>query len=209
MLAALVTGGVIFLIIPKRPAHYLAAVVVVLAVTRFAGPEVLDRFSTIFSSDDKRDASAESRLVLWKACLDTMQREPLGVGPGNWGEEVVRYGFKKGKLAHTLWLQVGAELGVIGLGLLALFYSLCVARLLPMSRDSYPVPDPAFHYLARAVIASLAGFAVSAQFVSLDLLEHPYYVCMVGACLLKLQSAWAAEGSEEVEPPAEEELVAC
>jgi probable O-glycosylation ligase (exosortase A-associated) len=208
MLAALVTGGVIFLIIPKRPAHYLAAVVVVLAVMRFAGPEVIARFSTVFASDDKRDASAESRLVLWKACLDTMQREPLGVGPGNWGEEVVRYGFKKGKLAHTLWLQVGAELGVIGLGLLVSFYGLCVARLLPMSRESYPVPDPEFRHLARAVIASLVGFAVSAQFVSLDLLEHPYYVCMVGACLLKLESAQPVD-EEPAEESAEEELVAC
>lgn len=199
MLAAMVTGAAIFLIIPKRPVYYLGTVLAVLLLVRFAGPEVLDRFSTVFASDDNRDASAESRLVLWKACLDTMQREPLGVGPANWGEEVVRYGFKRGKLAHTLWLQVGAELGLPGLAFLVLFYGLCVTRLLPMARDAHPVPDPAFHHLARAVIVSLVGFAVSAQFVSLDLLEHPYYITMVGACLLKLDSVPAQEETEEQE----------
>jgi hypothetical protein len=38
------------------------------------------------------------------------------------------------------------------------------------------------------VIASLAGFVVAAQFVSLDLLEHPYYITLIGAGLLKLAS---------------------
>jgi hypothetical protein len=38
------------------------------------------------------------------------------------------------------------------------------------------------------VIASLTGFAVAAQFVSLDRLEVPYYVALLGAALLKLSS---------------------
>jgi hypothetical protein len=38
------------------------------------------------------------------------------------------------------------------------------------------------------VIASLTGFAVSAQFVSLAGLEAPYYVALLGAGALKLSS---------------------
>jgi probable O-glycosylation ligase (exosortase A-associated) len=193
MLGALVCGVVIFFLIPKRPIHYLAAVGVVLLALRFAGPEVVERFSTVFASQEDRDASAESRVVLWRACIDSTIHNPLGVGPSNWGEEVVRYGFKRGKLAHTLWLQVGAELGVPGLFLLVIFYGSCVARLFPWVRARASVPDPAYCYLSQAVIAALIGFAVSAQFVSLDLLEHPYYVAMVGACLLKLGSVPAQE----------------
>ena len=36
------------------------------------------------------------------------------------------------------------------------------------------------------VVASLCGFAVSAQFVSLKSLESPYYVALVGAGVLML-----------------------
>ena len=38
------------------------------------------------------------------------------------------------------------------------------------------------------MIASLCGFAVSAQFVSLEFLEPPYYIALVGAGVLKLCS---------------------
>jgi hypothetical protein len=38
------------------------------------------------------------------------------------------------------------------------------------------------------VIASLAGFAVAAQFVSLEGLEVPYYIVLIGAGALKLAS---------------------
>jgi hypothetical protein len=37
-------------------------------------------------------------------------------------------------------------------------------------------------------MASLVGFVVAAQFVSLDNLEIPYYVVVIGAGVLKLAS---------------------
>src|SRR5207249_4916063 len=151
----------------------LGLVAAVALGVRLTGPEVLSRFLSIFASPENRDASAESRIVLWRACLDCMAHHPLGIGAGNWPEVVTRYGFRAGKLAHTLWLQTGAELGVVGLALLASFYGLCILRLWPWTREKVPVPDPWFRHLARMVIASLVGFAVAAQFVSLGLLEHP------------------------------------
>jgi len=195
MVALIVTGGVTFYLIPKRAVHYLGAIIVIALVIRLAGPEVMARFSTVFAEKQERDSIAESRLILWRACIDTMEREPLGIGAGNWGEVVERYGYQRGKLAHTLWLQVGAELGLPGLAFLVLFYGLCVVRLWPIARSRSPVPDPSYRQMARMVIASLIGFAVSAQFVSLDLLEHPYYVALIGAGTVKLLST---ENPEEM-----------
>jgi hypothetical protein len=40
--------------------------------------------------------------------------------------------------------------------------------------------------MARLTIVSLAGFAVSASFVTVDGFELPFYVVLVGACGLKL-----------------------
>ena len=50
------------------------------------------------------------------------------------------------------------------------------------------VPDPWFSYIARMHVASLLGFIIAAQFLSADLLEHPYYINLLGAGLLKLYS---------------------
>jgi probable O-glycosylation ligase (exosortase A-associated) len=186
MLALAVTGVVSFVLLPKRPKHYLMFALAALVVVRLAGPPVIERFGTAFAGSGERDASAESRLELWAACWDLMLKHPWGIGPDQFGLVVAEYGFQPGKLAHTVWLQVGAEVGFVGLGCLLLFYGLCVARLWPLARGRRAVPDPWCHVAARMVIASLAGFAVSAQFVSLKNLEVPYYVVLVGAAVLKL-----------------------
>ncbi|MCI0682559.1 MAG: O-antigen ligase family protein [Gemmataceae bacterium] len=188
MLSLIVTIAVSFMLMPKRPIHYIGLIVAVVLMFRFTGTEVFERFATSFVSAEERDEAAESRLVMWRACIETMMQQPLGVGAANWGEVVVRYGFPRGKLAHSLWLQTGAELGVVGLALLVVFYGGCCLRLWSLTRPNSDVPDPWFRHLARMVIASLVGFAVSAQFVSLDLLEHPYYITLIGAGLLKLSS---------------------
>jgi len=199
MLACLVMGAVSFFLVPKRLPHYLGFGLIVALGFFSAGPEVVARFSTITTDTTQMDSSAESRVVLWSACLDSMRQHPLGVGAGNWGETVVQYGFPRGKQAHTLWLQLGAELGVIGLVLLVAFYGMCIFKLLPLCREKTQLPDPWFRHLARGVVASLVGFAVSAQFVSLDLLEHPYYVTLIGAGILKLigvtSTSWRSDGS--------------
>jgi probable O-glycosylation ligase (exosortase A-associated) len=189
MLSMMVTLVVSFILIPKRPIHYFGLLVAIALIVRFAGAEVIERFVTIFASGELRDASSESRLVMWRGCIEAMIQNPLGLGCANWGEFVERLGFARGKLAHSLWLQIGAELGIVGLGLLIAFYGGCCIRLWRLTRTDSPVPDPWFRHLARLVIASLVGFAVAVQFVSLDLLEHPYYITLIGAGLLKLSSA--------------------
>lgn len=76
------------------------------------------------------------------------------------------------------------------------YYGVCVIRLVPVATGRTTVPDPWLAYLARAVIASLCGFVVSAQFVTCEFLEVPYYVGLLGAGVLKLSSSkpQAAQG---------------
>ena len=188
MLGLIVLAVVAFAVMPKGPKEYLAFALAVAVGLGLAGKEVRERFGTSFAEEDgKREASAESRLDLWAACWDTMQKNPVfGVGPDHMPLRMDQYGFKKGKEAHTLWLQIGAELGLPGMLLLMSYYGLCLVRLWPIARGKTAVSDPWLAYLARAVIASLCGFAVSAQFVSLEFLEPPYYIALVGAGVLKL-----------------------
>jgi probable O-glycosylation ligase (exosortase A-associated) len=189
MLGLIVTAVVSFILIPKKLNHYLTFALAVVLAVRLAGPEVIDRFVTVFASADARDASAQSRVDLWKICLDQMAARPLlGLGPHHFPVHAHEFGLAAGKEAHSLWLQIGAELGIPGLLFLVCFYSCCALRLWPYAREKRSVDDPWFTDTARMVVAALAGFTVSAQFVSLPGLETPYYIVLLGAGALKLLS---------------------
>jgi O-antigen ligase len=193
MLALIITGLVsliLILLIPKKkPFHILAVFLAAIVGARLAGPKILERFATVFSDPTQRDFSAQSRLLLWQNCWECMLRSPVfGLGPGHWPTVAHEFGWPPGKEAHSLWMQAGAENGFPGLAFLVLFYVLCVVRLFPLARERVPTADPWLPYLARMIIASLVGFAISAQFVSLQHLEVPYYIVLLGAGVLKVHS---------------------
>jgi probable O-glycosylation ligase (exosortase A-associated) len=188
MLALAITMAFSFFIIPKRPRHYFGFAAAVAIIVMLAGPAVMARFETAFADEGSRDASAAGRLELWTACWKSMLENPLGVGPGHWPLVAPQYGFPLGKQAHSLWLQLGAEFGFPGLALIMTFYVLCLIRVWPMCRERTMVPDLWYRSLARMCTASLIGFCIAAQFVSVYELEHPFYVVLIGAGLLKLKS---------------------
>jgi len=84
-------------------------------------------------------------------------RQPvLGVGPDHWPLIAARYGWPAGKEAHSLWLQIGAEMGFPGIALLLfLLRILCVGSLQLLQVDHNF--SSWFAGSARVVIASLAG----------------------------------------------------
>jgi O-antigen ligase len=189
MLGLIATGGMAFVMIPKKPLHLALLAVVVVAGLRLSGPEVRDFFLTSFAEAEERDASAQSRLELWGQAAETMARRPVfGVGPRHWSQWAqLEYEWAGPKEVHNTWLQTGAELGVPGVGALALFFLLTVVRLWGLVRRR--VLGPLENTYARMVVASLAGFAVSSQFITVYGVEVPYFVTLVGAGLLKLSSA--------------------
>ena len=117
MLGLVVMGGVALFLVPKRPKDYAIFAVALVIGLRLAGPEVIGRFTTAFTSEEQRDASAESRLVLWAACFDMMLRFPiLGAGPNHFPEYVDEYGFPRGKGSSFDLDAAGSRNGVSRLG---------------------------------------------------------------------------------------------
>ena len=190
MLAMVIAGVVTFLIIPKRPRHYFALALAAVIGLSLAGAEVRERFESVFTKKgEDREASAQSRVDLWRDCWDVIQKHPVtGCGPNQWPLIAPSYGWTRGKEAHSLWVQTAAELGFPGLALLMGFYGVCLTRCWTLTRQRTEVDDPWYRELARAVIVSLTGFAVAAQFVSVESMEIPYYVALLGAGTLKLAS---------------------
>jgi len=181
MIALVFSLSVAFLVIQGGWKKYLAILLFIALALRLAGPELRERFMTIFEESENLDASAKSRLELWKNCLDVISKMPLfGLGPDNWPSAAPAYGWPEGKEAHSLWLQVGAETGVPGL-LFLLAYYISTGWRLYRSRFS----DPHLSIIRDGLLPGLAGFMLAAQFVTIELLETPYYLALCGVGALR------------------------
>jgi hypothetical protein len=108
----------------------------------------------------------------------------FGVGPLNFPVVSSEFGWPEGKQAHSVWFQTAAEIGAPGILALILFYALTAGKLWPIARKKRPGVSQSTATLATAIILSISGYVVSAQFVSLEGLEVPVYVAMAGAVLL-------------------------
>jgi probable O-glycosylation ligase (exosortase A-associated) len=190
MLALIIVGIVSFLLIPKKLTHYAIFALAVMLCLRLAGTEVRERFMTAFVETEQLDDSARGRTYLWKDCWDVMLKNPIfGIGPEQWlwvGGPAHNWPY--GKAAHSVWFQTGAELGFPGLLCLLAFYGSCLISMWPLTRERENARNPWITHSARLVCASLIGFMVAAQFVSLMNFELPYYIVLLGASVLKLES---------------------
>src|SRR5262249_19645874 len=83
-----------------------------------------------------------------------------------------------------------AELGIPGVLLLAAFFLVPMVLLWPLTKKTYLVSEPWVHDAARMVIASLTGFVVAAQFVTIKFLEVPFYVVLLGCGVLRLTAEY-------------------
>lgn len=185
LLALIITGVVVAIVMPKRPSYVLALVLAAALGVRLTGPQIAARFETTFVDAEERDVSAQSRILMWGYCLDLMAQSPLvGIGPRHFPIVANQFGLTRGKSAHSLWLQTGAEIGVPGLAFLFTFFAAAMLAALRLARSG----DAESASLGMYVFSGLAGFVVSAQFVSLDGLELPFYVVLVGAAAVRQQS---------------------
>ena len=200
MLAMIATGVVAFLLMPKRPKYLLLFGFAIVGVLAFAGTAVQERFLSSFMSKEEGSDEGAQRMGHWVACIQSMSEQPLGVGPRHWRTVAPMYGLDAIE-AHSTWLQMGAELGVLGLACLLGYYLITMWRLYSFVRRPEPHHDPWFQYTGRMVLCSLFGFLVSAQFVTVDAIELPYYIALCGIGVLKVASAQAAEAPDEVESP--------
>ncbi|PHR95885.1 MAG: hypothetical protein COA78_29455 [Blastopirellula sp.] len=177
-------------LIPKKPIYITYLCLGFIVAGSLAGPRVMEEFATIFAGEEQRDGSADSRIELWKDCTDAMLNNPLtGLGPNHWEYAAVEiYGWETRKASHSTWFNIAAELGIPGIMFFLGFYFFTIKlawKVLkqPQSEENYWHP-----HFARIILASLAGFLVSASFVNFDQVEVPYYIVLMCVGLLKLQT---------------------
>ncbi len=93
--------------------------------------------NTLLHTDNSSQAPESSNSVRREALLDGTRdivREPFGRGPGTAGPASVRNSGHSPRIAENYFIQIGQEVGIIGLGLFVALYVL-VARMLWRQRE--------------------------------------------------------------------------
>ncbi len=194
------------------PARVRVAATVIggLALVGVAGAELTATIDTVMHpQDDYNWAGGDyyGRIQLWKRGLQYMHERPLtGVGlsafPIAEGElsEVARARMAHGLdvkqlVAHNMYVQVGAELGLVSLGIFVFllwrtYRGLHEVRELCWNDDGGGMPPE--QVLARVLTAALLGFCVSAIFIAAAYFTYLFVLFGFAGALMKLAPSWAA-----------------
>jgi O-antigen ligase len=115
------------------------------------GATFTDYLDRTFGGDVSLDKRTTGRAEQWAAFPKILEASPLwGHGPGMGRQVGAEYAGRYLAL-HSLYLQVGSELGLLGLGLIALFFWFLVRRGLYYYR-TFDEPVPLIGSVAFAVV---------------------------------------------------------
>jgi O-antigen ligase len=188
-----------------------AVAVLVVLLMALASDRYFARIETILHPSGDYNWSGKSatgRVEIWKRGVEYMLSHPvLGVGAANFpraegtlspeAHERQRYGRSfRWSTAHNSFVQIGAELGVLGVVFLL---GLLVDGFRAMSRiRRWPAGEAAV--LAQVLTACLVGFVVTAMFLSQA--YSAYLYSLLGMCLglSRAVSAAAAGGPAPARP---------
>jgi O-antigen ligase len=176
-LVALGVALAAFLVVGARWRGRLLALVVVLAFigvgyfNYVASPAIRSHVSTV--------GSGTGRLDLWTVAWRMVEQEPIrGVGAGNFPVSSVHYLLEPGaiarsdyivgspKVAHNTYLELWAELGLVGLIMFVFVIGFCLYATLKAAGSFARQGDDRMEIIARAVFVALAGLLAADFFGS-------------------------------------------
>lgn len=186
----------------------LVAVAVSTAVVYFvavAPPEARDRVTKFEGGTGRTD--------IWKVGWRMVQAEPIhGIGAGNFANTSVHYLLQPGalmrsdfivdtpKVAHNMYLEVLAELGIVGAALFAtilLFSLVCTFKAI---RAFERGGDRGMEILSRALLIALVALLASDFFGSRQYSKQLWLLLSLGPAFLAIARAQLAQSSSQLEP---------
>ncbi|HET6639477.1 MAG TPA: O-antigen ligase family protein, partial [Gemmatimonadota bacterium] len=138
-------------------------------------------------------------LLLWTAGLRMMRQHPFtGVGVGNYKQEldtVLAPGTStRFSVAHNTSIQVGAELGIVGLAVFVGIILMTLRSTERIRRAARRARVPLIGQAAEAIQVGLVGFSVSITFVSAEYHKFFWLVVFLTCCLPALLRPKHARG---------------
>jgi O-antigen ligase len=152
------------------------------------------RIATIFNTEEDQTGSAQLRSELMKrAAIIAISRPVVGVGMGNFHIYSIRE-----KRAHNAYLEIAAELGVMGLiaYLIVIFAPLrSLRRIERQTRGMRSKSEREMYWLSVSIQAAFIAYMVCSFFASIQYLWYLYYTAAYAVALRQIH---AAEETEEM-----------
>ncbi len=199
MLSAIV-GGLFYVLFSRRRVFLICCIVATAAVVPVvAGKEIQARF--LSTQQGAEDDSINSRYVSWDCARRIANDYPIfGAGIRCSNALMFSYGADmEGRTVHNIYLQLAADTGWIGMTLyvgLAGFTLLALLRARWRLRHRTDDEANLTVALIGGVFCSLVTFFFGAIFLSLEALELPYFLMLLGGQL------WAISNAQVSLPPA-------
>jgi hypothetical protein len=177
--------------------------VLIFSFVQFAPDTYWERISTILNYEEDYNMTSETgRKTIWLQGLGLMKDNPVtGVGAGAFttamGYAYGERGFKW-STAHNAFVEIGAELGIGGFVLFIWLILSSVYRLRRLQRK-YLNNDIAFYdhvWLTTALQISLAGYAVTAMFLSAAYFPMFYFLIALCCILEKMDIIFDGQAAE-------------
>ncbi len=138
----------------------------VTALAVFSSDEYWNRIATIFNpSEDYNMTSEQGRLAIWGDGIELITQYPYGVGVGAFSAAQGMISGGRYQSAHNTLIQVGAELGILGLFVFVWLY-LCSIKTLANAKSYKGNNALEFQYYIVGFKGALLGFFVASFFLS-------------------------------------------
>ncbi len=164
--------SVVILIIQKRikTVGLISLLISLILISSFIPVKYWERMTTILNP---KEASSAARFESWKAGIGMMRDHPiLGIGLGCFASEyalranIDSYRVKIPRFAHNSYIQVGAEIGVIGLTFFLLLILFSFRDILKAQRIFREKNEVALSELCQFLGVGLIGYAACGMFLT-------------------------------------------
>lgn len=200
-LGAVAILGVVFAGRGRRMPILVVGIIAALSLSFYVlalAPEAA-RDRLIATEQDPGSEGGSGRTDIWSVGWRMVEDKPVqGVGAGNFALTSVSYLLQPGdirrdqyildepKAAHNIYLEVLAELGVIGLALFLAIIGFAFACTLRAARLFAARGDPTLEIVSRAVLVALGASFVASSFISIQFHKPLWLLLALAPVLLAL-----------------------
>jgi putative inorganic carbon (HCO3(-)) transporter len=163
----------------RVPAAIAAILIAFAGYYYYASIATQQQRDRLLTTTQGEQQTQEGRTTIWHVGWRTFEANPiLGVGDGNFGVSSRHYLLEPGAVgssdkilretpaAHNAYLQVAAELGIVGEVLFLGVVTACIGSALMAARDFERAGDRGMALYASALAVSIIGYLAAAFFIS-------------------------------------------
>jgi O-antigen ligase len=185
----------------------VSALLVVGYFAFFAPASAVERVTEVHGGTGRTD--------IWKVGLRMVRGAPLqGIGAGNFPIVSIHYLLEPGallrddfivdkpKVAHNTYLEVLAELGIVGLTLFLIVIFFAIGCAVRAARYAAKLKDREIDIMARALVVALASLLAANFFISREYSKQLWLLLALGPAMLNIlrRDHGATRGTPDLAP---------